>query len=395
MNERYARMTFEQLLECLESRDRLLDALKREKDEDEMLNFPWVGNLGQWFWDVKSNQVTFNPLKVLNLGYEKAEIPENCNYGFFTDKLHPDDYEPVMQNMRDHLSAKSDAYEVEYRIRTKSGLWKWYYDRGRVTRRADSGEPLFVAGIVFDITERKNLEENQQLLIRSLSTQMNLHEKLFSTIMHDLRNPLANVISLTGLLSESPELESVSDELTDLVQTILQSANQAFDITKSMLDWTKIKNFETGNADPVILHTTAAEVIREFEQEVNLKKLTVRNEIPQEEIVLSNKTVLTIALRNFLSNAVKYSNPGGLIRFTFQDRILSVIDQGVGMDPDKQASLFSSVIKSSLGTSREAGNGIGLILVKELLDRTNIDLTLISAAGEGTTVELRFNEMSR
>lgn len=392
MAGKYDQMTVEQLLELLDSKNRLIDALKSEKDEDEMLKFPWIGNLGQWFWDVKFNQVTFNPLKVLNLGYEKEEIPEICDYAFFTDKLHPDDYEPVMQNMRDHLSGKSGAYEVEYRIRTKSGLWKWYYDRGKVTRRGDSGEPLFVAGIVFDITERKNLEEKQQVLIRSLSTQMNLHEKLFSTIMHDLRNPLANVISLTGLLKESVETESVSEEMDDLLRAILQSANHAFDITKSMLDWTKIRNFETGNADPVILHAAASEVISEFDQELDVKKLIVRNEIPEDEVVLSSKTVLIIALRNFLSNAVKYSNPGGLIRFTFRDGILSVIDYGVGMDRDKQASLFSSVIKSSLGTNREAGNGIGLILVKELLDRTNIGLAVASVAGEGTTIELRFNE---
>jgi PAS domain S-box-containing protein len=392
MKEGYNWMTVEQLLELLDSKDRLLEALKREKDEDEMLKFPWVGNLGQWFWDVKSNQVTFNPLKVLNLGYERTEVPENCDYQFFTDKLHPDDYEPVMQNMRDHLSGKLGVYEVEYRIKTKLGLWKWYYDRGRVTRRGNSGEPLFVAGIVFDITERKDLEEKQQILIRSLSTQMNLHEKLFSTIMHDLRNPLANVISLAELLKESLETESVSDELNYFVQTILQTANQAYDITKSMLDWTKIKNFETGNADPVILHATASEVIHEFDQELNLKKLIVRNEIPEDEVILSNKTVLRIALRNFLSNAVKYSNPKGVIQFTFQDGILSVIDHGVGMDGEKLASLFSSVIKSSLGTNREAGNGIGLILVKELLDRTNIGLSVKSAVNEGTTIELRFNE---
>jgi len=392
MREEYDRLTDEELFELLDSKDRLLEALKREKDEDEMLNFPWVGNLGQWFWDVKSNRVTFNPLKALNLGYEKTEIPENCNYQFFTDKLHPDDYEPVMQNMRDHLSGKSGVYEVEYRIRTKSGFWKWYYDRGKVTRRGNSGEPLFVAGIVFDITERKDLEEKQHILIRSLSTQMNLHEKLFSTIMHDLRNPLANVISLTELVKEVLETESVSDELNQFVQTILQTANQAYDITKSMLDWTKIKNFETGNADPVILHVTASEVIREFDQELKLKKLIVRNEIPEEKVLLSNRTVLRIALRNFLSNAVKYSHPGGEIRFHYQDGILSVIDKGVGMDGEKLASLFSSVIKSSLGTNREAGNGIGLILVKELLEKTNIGLSVKSAVNEGTIVELSFNE---
>ncbi len=168
----------------------LLDAFKEEKDNQELLNFPWVGNLGNWYWYVKSNHVLFNEAKVIALGYHKEEIPENIGFDFFTNKLHPDDYEHVMDAMRSHLYGKSSIYETTYRIQTKDGQWIWFYDRGKITKRDADGKPELVAGIVFDITEQKRMEEllekqNQQLLelsrtdsLTGLFNRRALNEKL-------------------------------------------------------------------------------------------------------------------------------------------------------------------------------------------------------------------------
>src|SRR5690554_4452876 len=145
--------TREELLEELQHTRSMLEHFFLENEEQ--INFSWTGNLGHWYWDVKNNEVRFNDLKALALGYTKEELPEKIDYQFFTDKLHPDDYEGVMQNMRDHMMGLTGVYEVEYRIRTKEGRWKWFYDRGKVTRRAADGKPLFLAGIVFDITLQK------------------------------------------------------------------------------------------------------------------------------------------------------------------------------------------------------------------------------------------------
>jgi len=130
--------------------------------QQDSLDFAWSGNLGHWYWDFPANKVTFNPMKAQALGYTKEELPESVNFQFFTDKLHPEDYERVMELMRQHLKGEIPVWEVKYRIQTKEGHYKTYYDRGKVTQRTEDGSPLFLSGIVFDISEDE--EEKEELL---------------------------------------------------------------------------------------------------------------------------------------------------------------------------------------------------------------------------------------
>lgn len=180
------------------SREQLVDYLKQVESYNEELKhslatsnnlflneFKWAGNLGQWFWYYKQNKVLFNEKKTLSVGYNPEEIGE-VGFEFFTNKIHPDDYERVMDNMRSHLQGKTPAYEVEYRIRHKEGHYIWYYDRGTVVQRDENGFPLVLHGIVFDITETKKVEERLQYLAehdaltgiynrRMLFTHLNKH----------------------------------------------------------------------------------------------------------------------------------------------------------------------------------------------------------------------------
>ena len=150
--------TREQLLERIEELELLNRELLAEKEQEIRLEYAWTGNLGHWYWNIKTNAVTFNPLKVTALGYNKSEIPEHVTFQYFTQKLHPDDYQKTMDAMMDHLHGKVSAYEAEYRIQTKDGKYRWYYDRGTITRYDAGGKPLFLAGIVFDITEKKETQ---------------------------------------------------------------------------------------------------------------------------------------------------------------------------------------------------------------------------------------------
>lgn len=157
----------------LEEAQVLIKQLLGEQNQMIGLDFSWTGNLGHWYWNVKSNSVIFNPLKVSTLGYTLEEIPERVSFQFFTDKLHPEDYEMTMDAMLRHLHGLSPVYETEYRIRTKEGGYKWYYDRGSITQYSEDGKPLLLAGIVFDITEKKELQlqlEHQNKLLTLQST---------------------------------------------------------------------------------------------------------------------------------------------------------------------------------------------------------------------------------
>ncbi len=154
----YLNFSREQLLNRINELEMLAQELLREKEQETKLEYAWTGNLGHWYWNIKTNEVTFNPLKVTTLGYDKSEIPEHVTYQFFTEKLHPEDFQKAMDSMYDHLYGKADVYEVEYRIKAKNGSFKWYYDRGKITQYDDNGKPVFLAGIVFDITEKKETQ---------------------------------------------------------------------------------------------------------------------------------------------------------------------------------------------------------------------------------------------
>lgn len=151
----YSKYDRDQLIEIIDELQMLNKELLNEKIQATKLEFAWSGNLGHWYLNLKTKSVVFNPLKVQVLGYSMEELPERITYNFFTDKLHPEDYHKTMAAMRNHIEGKTSVYECEYRIQAKDGSYMWFLDRGKITQRDESGKPKFVAGIVFDITEKK------------------------------------------------------------------------------------------------------------------------------------------------------------------------------------------------------------------------------------------------
>jgi two-component system CheB/CheR fusion protein len=116
-----------------------------------------MGNMAWWEWDVKTGQVLMHEKKATMLGYSMDTFPKDV---FEICKLiHPDDYDDTMKAMHDHLSGKTPVYDVAYRVKTKAGTYKWYYDRGGIAERDELGKPTKVVGLVIDISERKELEK--------------------------------------------------------------------------------------------------------------------------------------------------------------------------------------------------------------------------------------------
>lgn len=191
----YNSFSKEQLIQVVEEMKILNQQLLDEREQEIGLNFSWSGNLGHWYWNIVSNKVTFNSLKITTLGYTKEEIPENVTYQYFTDKLHPDDYQKTMDAMLAHLYNKAPVYEIEYRIKTKDGNYKWYYDRGKITQFDANGKPLLLAGIVFDITEKKEmqmkLEYSNLILAEQSSTDGLTKLKNHRALIENLKDNMA------------------------------------------------------------------------------------------------------------------------------------------------------------------------------------------------------------
>jgi PAS domain S-box-containing protein len=114
-----------------------------------------VAKVAWWEMDYPTGNVRFHRRKADMLGYAPERF---THYSHFTALLHPDDLEPVMEAMRGHLDGRLPTYEVDYRIRAATGEYLWFHDVGQIAARDAEGRPSMIAGLVFDISERKQTD---------------------------------------------------------------------------------------------------------------------------------------------------------------------------------------------------------------------------------------------
>jgi PAS domain S-box-containing protein len=127
-----------------------------------------TANMAWWGMNIETGSVSFGKRKAEMLGYPPEKF---THYKDFTELLHPDDSDKAKNAMRTLINGEAKRYEVEYRILTKSGAYKWFYDIGSMVSRNEKGVPNTVTGIVMDITERKKAEEN---LLMSMHLTQNI-----------------------------------------------------------------------------------------------------------------------------------------------------------------------------------------------------------------------------
>ncbi len=132
-----------------------------------------------------------------------------------------------------------------------------------------------------------------------------------------------------------------------------------------------------------------------FKESIAAKELILDNLLTDECSVFSDKNMTLSVLRNVLSNAIKFSHKKGIITVknhqTDTETKIMITDRGVGMSPDKVEVLFHlKEKKSTLGTNREKGTGLGMVLVKDFMEMNNGSVTIESQPNQGTTVTLCF-----
>jgi PAS domain S-box-containing protein len=115
------------------------------------------GELGTWDWCPQTGAVVFSERWAQLLEYQLGEVEPTVD--FFKQHLHPEDLPAVLERLTGHVEGRLPVYASEFRMRTKSGGWKWVSDHGKVATRDQDGRPTRVTGVITDITERKKAEE--------------------------------------------------------------------------------------------------------------------------------------------------------------------------------------------------------------------------------------------
>ena len=233
------------------------------------------------------------------------------------------------------------------------------------------------------LLQEKNTQINLQK--NELETLNQVKDRLFSIISHDLRNPL---VTLRTYLSLADDVTLSADKKQLFKTTTMQAVNQTCDMLDNLLVWAnlQIKNTKP-SITPINIEDCVLDVLHTVQAQASQKQINIQKEIVAP-IALGDHTILTIALRNILTNAIKYSSAqtGIYIKSEIKENEIhiSIKDEGIGMTSEQIQQLNDNQQYSTPGTNHEKGNGLGIFLVKELIQKINGRLLIISKKDNGS-----------
>ncbi|HKJ41227.1 MAG TPA: GAF domain-containing sensor histidine kinase [Sunxiuqinia sp.] len=220
-------------------------------------------------------------------------------------------------------------------------------------------------------------------------------DRFFSIIGHDLKSPVSSLKVATDLIqyhSRKGDFEKLT-EVGLKISTAVNNVNQLLD---NLLNWA-MNQRDMLKCEPtkINLKELFSRVENIFKESISAKNLVVDNQLMDECLIFSDQNMTLSVFRNVFSNAIKFSHKNGIIEVKNQctdtETMVTITDQGVGMSPDKINVLFHlKEKKSTLGTNREKGTGLGMVLVKDFMEMNNGSVAIESHPEQGTKVTLRF-----
>ena len=276
---------------------------------------------------------------------------------------------------------KSDKpQERELRLVQAEG-YSWVH-LASTRARDDNGKPV-CRMVINDISRRKQAEEQFQRVVAE-------KDKLFAIIAHDLRSPLVGFVGVARLLAGNGA-EWPPDKLQNVFLSMKESAETLFYLLENLLEWSSLQRGEL-KYEPVDLD--GEDLVKDNKALAQTlayqKSVALRCHVPRGLKVFADRNMLNTVLRNLISNAVKFSNPGGNVTIAAKqddDMVtISVRDNGIGMPQEVMDNIFSIGHKTShLGTRGEKGFGLGLNLCKEFVEKLGGQIRVESIPGQGST----------
>ena len=296
--------------------------------------------------------------------------------------VHPDDRARVE---RAYADLPQREFDYEYRIETPGGV-RWARDRGVVIRDT-AGQPVRMVGLSEDITERKRAED----VLREADRRKN---EFLALLAHELRGPLAplgNAVELLRLAAESrPDLRRIQGMLARQVDHLSRLVDDLVDLARIFHGALAVR------AEPLDMATVVERAVELARPTIDSRRLALAVEVAPAPMPVHGDLVrLTQALANVLHNAAKYTPAGGRVTVAAAPQdgkaLVTVSDTGIGIPAAKLEQIFEPFVQASATPEAAGGLGLGLTLVRRLVQLHGGAVTATSAgtgAGSRFVIEL-------
>ncbi|MEG4516107.1 MULTISPECIES: PAS domain S-box protein [unclassified Microcoleus] len=351
---------------------------------------------GLWDWDIETGKLYVNSYYQEMLGYKPGELVMDVNV--WEQMIHPDDKFWVFEALHSNLQDSSVKYAFDYRVRCKSGEWKWIANYGKVVAYDEDGKPLRMIGTHKDISDRKQKELALQHAMEAAEAANLAKSTFLANMSHELRTPLNVILGFAQVMTHDPSL--TPNQKQDL-QTIRRSGDHLLSLINDVLDLSKIESghctVEQSGLDLIALLHSLRNMLAERATSKGLNLcFEIAPEVPQFMLVDAQK--LRQVLLNLLSNAIKFTDRGsitlqvsieacGTVALSTTRPILQfvVADTGLGIAPIELDTIFDAFVQAQAGKRSTGGTGLGLTISRKLLELMGGKISVSSTVGQGST----------
>lgn len=289
--------------------------------------------------------------------------------------VHPDDLQELRRNWADFVQSKKRLFSLVYRVKTKAHGYRWYlgrgvaiFDKGRITR---------YVGVGTDIQEFKQSTID-------LTRTVEQRDRFVASLSHELKNPLTTItMSLNLLLKQQPEFNE--NKLFKNVQTACATM---LELLSDVLEASKTSEGFCLRLSQCQPEEIIARGIESFMIEAQTRGIQLKTELGANlRNINCDRTRMSQALLNLLSNAMKYTQRGGTVvlglKQTDGEALFYVRDTGRGMTPDEVRNLFTRYWRAD--ETKTPGTGLGLVIVKNIVEAHHGRIWVESELGKGST----------
>lgn len=339
--------------------------------------------------------------------------------------LTPDSLEDVLKAIEKNLKlfienpAVQNYYFDEVKQPCKDGSVIWIEVSTKF--RYNSEGEIEIIGVSRNIEERKQKENEIKRLLSEITESRDLLEqnlfqknallveleqiktqlentiaekdKFFSIIAHDLRSPFSGLLGLLQMLN-NPSYDIAPSERDEIIALLYDTTKNVFALIENLLDWSRLQR----GVYPYFpvkmpLNVLLRQIIETMESNAKLKEISIHQDIQQDISVTADPDMINTVFRNIISNAVKFTKRGGKIYITAKEVEgevhTSVKDTGIGIKPEYFDDLFT-INKSTYrtGTEGEKSTGLGLVLCKEIMDKSGGRISVDSEIGKGSVFNI-------
>jgi PAS domain S-box-containing protein len=343
--------------------------------------------IGIFFWNLSGAVMDANDEFLSATGYSRQDLESGrLNWAHLT----PEEHRPADEKAMAEVTATGVYTPFEKEYFRKDGSRVPVIIGGALLE----GYSNLGIGFLLNISERKQADRQLRHTLEELKKRNYELDTYVYKVSHDLRAPLASILGLINILKEEQDLGTIHHYIA-----LMENRARKLDVFIQSI----LAHSRTNSTEVLVGPVCFDKIIREsFEDLRYLPRFDqVRLTVHQEggDLLYSDALKVSILLKNFLSNAIKYSNPqvadsfvDFAIRTTPTEATITICDNGIGIEPQYVGRIFDMFFR---GTEKSDGSGLGLYIVKQTIEKLGGNITVESQLGQGTTFRIVLPSLQR